>query len=109
MEILASGAALVCSAEIVNKSALRKLLVDGKNAILIPDPKQTTQFAHILRAYLSDRQRLRSIGRHGRFAAEGIRSQSSPSHVLSELIDKADRQHAVGVAAAEINGRNALS
>jgi glycosyltransferase involved in cell wall biosynthesis len=98
LEILASGAALICSAEIVNKSALSKLLVHGKNAIVIPDPKQTTEFADILCAYLSDRQRLRSIGWHGRLVAEGILSQSSGSHVLSELIDKTAQRRAISTA-----------
>ena len=98
-EILASGTALICSEEIVMKLPLRHSLVDGKNVIVVPDPREIDSFANILKLAMSDRQRLRSIGRHGRQVVDSLRTHDGTDHVLSNLLRRFRHDLLGGLAA----------
>ena len=86
-EILSSGKALICSLEILQKSMLHKHLVDAKNVIVVPDPANIEQLSSVLSTSIHDRQRLRSIGKHGKQVAASLLTAGGTAHILSNLIE----------------------
>ncbi|MGN6664173.1 MAG: glycosyltransferase [Solirubrobacterales bacterium] len=68
-EALSSGSCLVCSAEAAAKPAHGGNLVDGRNAVVIADPRDHAALAARLRTVLSDPVQAEAIGGQGRLLA----------------------------------------
>lgn len=74
-EVLASGSCLVCSKEITDKQLFRDNLVDGKNFVLIDDPKDRDTLTNKLRDLLDDKKKTKTIGKHGFYLSESFESE----------------------------------
>jgi hypothetical protein len=66
--VLASGACLVCSAEIAARALYRDNL-DDRSAVIIADPRDHETLARRLRALIGDRDRAWAMGRQGQLLA----------------------------------------
>jgi hypothetical protein len=66
--VLASGACLVCSAEIAAR-ALHRDNLDDRSAVIIADPRDHETLACRLRALIGDRDRAWAMGRQGQLLA----------------------------------------
>lgn len=86
-EVLASGSCLVCSKEIVEKQLFKESLVDGKNFILIPDPKDITDLAHRIENLLLQNQQADIIGKHGRMLSKFIEEEYVEIDPIADLIN----------------------
>lgn len=64
-EVLSCGGCLVLSGEIARKQAFSKELVDGRNILLVDDPKDHKALAEKLRLVIQDPARAREIGKEG--------------------------------------------
>ncbi len=64
-EVLACGTCLLLSGEILRKQPLRERLRDGKNFLLIEDPRDHTALTAVLRRACLDREATRAIGLRG--------------------------------------------
>ena len=85
-EILSSGACLVCSQEITSKQAFFESLVNGKNFVLVIDPKDIDGLAKTLERLMSDRNLVKTIGTHGRYLSQ-FWEQELPESALADAIE----------------------
>lgn len=77
-EILSSGACLVVSEEIASKQLFSQNLVDGKNVIVIPDPKDHKVLADRLGHLIQDASASKIIGTHGRLLSAWWEAELPP-------------------------------
>lgn len=68
-EVLASGACLVCSAQIAAQPFYRGNLVDDRNAVIIVDPRDHAALASRLGMLIGNRDHTWAIGRQGQLLA----------------------------------------
>jgi len=87
-EVLSSGACLVCSNEIASKPIFHGNLVDGRNVVIVPNPKDRDALADRLVSVVQDRNRTFSIGRQGqllaRFFDEELHSFEGATETLAD-------------------------
>jgi glycosyltransferase involved in cell wall biosynthesis len=69
-EVLACGTCLVVSGEIASKQRYRDALVDGKNVLVVEDPRAIDSLALTLRRVIQDPAGARAIGAHGAAVTE---------------------------------------
>lgn len=86
-EILASGSCLVCSEEIISKQSLGKNLVNGKNCIIIPNPKDHIDLAKKLEDLIIHPQATLSIGKHGLYLSRFWENQL-PADQIADALEK---------------------
>lgn len=65
LETLASSTCLVCSAEIAEKSMFGGNLVDGRNAVIVPDARDHDELVEKLRLTIDNREQTASMAAHG--------------------------------------------
>lgn len=86
-EILASGACLVCSSEIVRKHPYKESFVDMKNTVIIEDPDDVETLAAKIQNLLAKPVDTAMIGKHGQYLSKFIESElpeKSPMHNFLE-------------------------
>ena len=94
-EIIACGCSLICSIEMAEKLPFGSSFLNGKNAVLIPNPSDIHALKTELRAVLTDRARTRSIGHFGHLLSRAVESQFSPKDGASKIIvETAETFHA---------------
>jgi glycosyltransferase involved in cell wall biosynthesis len=90
-EVLSSGTCLVCSAEIAGKPAYGGSIVDGRNAVVINDPRDHVGLARRLRALLAHPATAISIGGQGgllsRFWEEELPTQRDAAAALMSKLE----------------------
>jgi glycosyltransferase involved in cell wall biosynthesis len=86
-EILTSGACLVCSKEIVEKQWFKINLVDGKNFVLIYDPKDIEYLSKRLLILLENKQLTYAIGKRGQFLSEFIENEYFHYYSIVDLYE----------------------
>ena len=87
-EILASASCLVCSKEIVSKQIFRDKFVDGKNYVLIPNPKDINHLADRIGVLLLNKQLTNEIGRNGQILSKFIEDTYNNSDPIVEIINQ---------------------
>lgn len=91
-EILASGSCLVCSKEIVEKQSFKDSLVDGKNYILIPNPREINHLANRIEVLLLNKQLTHTVGKNGqmlsRFIEDGYNQSDPIVGIINQYIKK---------------------
>jgi glycosyltransferase involved in cell wall biosynthesis len=87
-EVLAAGSCLICSKEIVEKQWFKESLVDGKNYVLIPDPKDISYLANCIKVLLLDKQLTYIIGKHGHMLSRFIEGEYAQSDPIVSLINQ---------------------
>lgn len=86
-EVLASGIALICSAEIACKQPFGKSLVDGKNVTIVEDPSNFLELKKRIVPLIVDRGLRLSSAAHGFTLFETWSQMEAPSNtVADELI-----------------------
>jgi glycosyltransferase involved in cell wall biosynthesis len=88
-EVLAAGACLVCSSEIVEKQPFRTSLVDGKNMVEIRNPREITALASRLGELLEDSAMRRDIGRRGKFLSAAWEAELAADDPIVLAIEEA--------------------
>jgi hypothetical protein len=86
-EILAAGVCLVCSGEIVRKQYFKASLVDGKNYVLIPDPRNITLLASRLHGLVTNMELTHVIGKHGYYLSKFIEGELSESDPMANACE----------------------
>lgn len=86
-EILATSSALLCSAEIANKVAFARSLVDTKNYFQIADVKDTVNLTQKLTQLIDNPDLVRIVGRHGKFLSDFIEKSLPERHPLVTFVD----------------------
>jgi len=91
-EILASGACLVVSEEIARKQPFSESLSDFKNAVIVPDPRDTEGLAARLQRLLEEPEMTRMIGTHGYYLSKTCEGLFTPSNPTADAIEEIGRQ-----------------
>jgi glycosyltransferase involved in cell wall biosynthesis len=86
-EVLAAGRCLICSVEMARKLPVWPSLVDGKNCILIEDPRNRSELRSALLRVLTDEPVRISAARHGRYLSEFWESELARSRGFAGQID----------------------
>jgi len=86
-EVLAAGSCLVCSSEIAKKQPFKESLIDGKNYISIPDPKNITYLANRIADLVLDKQLTYIVGKHGQMLSKFIEDEYAQSNPIMTLIN----------------------
>lgn len=86
-EVMAAGPCLVCSREVAAKQPFYENLVDGKNIVLIDDPRDTSTLAERLEGLIDQPRSCRSIGRHGVFLSRVFEGSLSSSDATADAIE----------------------
>lgn len=86
-EVLASGACLVCSRELVQKLPFQSSLVPGRNVIIVDDPEDHEQLVRIVAEILEDADKAASIGKHGRFLSEFVEGSMLQEHPMVRMVE----------------------
>jgi glycosyltransferase involved in cell wall biosynthesis len=71
-EIMLMGSCLVCSREVADKQYFAPSLVDGRNHLLLDDPRDTREFAARLAWALDHPDEVRAIAARGRVLVESL-------------------------------------
>jgi glycosyltransferase involved in cell wall biosynthesis len=71
-EIMLMGSCLVCSREVAEKQFFAPSLVDGRNYLLLDDPRDTREFATRLAWALDHRDEVRAIAARGRALVQSL-------------------------------------
>ena len=79
---------MVCSKEIVEKQSFNESMVDRKNFVLIPDPRNTKYLANRIEDMLSDKQLTYIIGKHGQMLSQFNESEYVGSNPLVYLVSR---------------------
>lgn len=87
-EILACGTCLVLSGEIASKQRYRDRLVDGRNVVLIDDPRNHDALAAALRRIAQEPSRAREIGRQGELLSRSLEDHAAFVGRWEELIER---------------------
>jgi glycosyltransferase involved in cell wall biosynthesis len=87
-EILAAGCCLVCSEEMARKQPFRSNLVDGKNYIVIRDPRDVDELAASLRNILTGDNNREIIAAHGKFLSKFWEQQCPAFGGMAEAIER---------------------
>lgn len=85
-EILSAGVCLVCSAEIAQKQPVRESLVDGKNFVLVSDPKNVGILTDRLEQCIRDLEGTRIVGQNG-LALSRYWEDELPEHALADTLE----------------------
>ncbi len=85
-EILASGSCLVVSEEITEKSVLKENLIDGKNCVIVPDPRDTKSLVSTLEKLISSPGLRRDLGTHGKYLSQAF-EQELPDNYFADIVE----------------------
>ena len=86
-EVLASGACLVASRELLEKSVYRSSFVPRKNCVVIDDPDDQGMLVSILRALMGDPSGTHLIGVHGGYLSRFMEDDRPAIHPMVTLLD----------------------
>ncbi len=87
-EILAAGRCLICSDEVARKLPFAASLVDGKNCVLVGDPRDRYALTAALAGVLDDGVHRRDIAHHGRYLSEFWEGELEDATGLAGQLDE---------------------
>ena len=87
-EILSQGSCLILSQDIYDKHYAKVNFVNGKNFVLVNDPRDPDDISEHIEALLKNRQSCKDIGLHGKYLSEEIESFLPGTDSLVKFIEE---------------------
>lgn len=87
-EVLARGAAFVCSGEVADSGIWSSALDDGESYVRVNEPRDVDELTSRLRALIADPQRRTAIADYGRFISEQVESHTDLNPVAQLIAQR---------------------